>query len=253
MRGAQHAQREVVVAAQDRRHRRIPGEVPADRVAAAGSPTALHGRGFGRTGLLQRLPPALGTGAGASGGGGDGHVVHGLVAQGQQMPGHPVGGLAVVGPHPWQVTGGRVDRGLDHAHHRDPGGDRLQSPDAGRVVGDHDQPTAHVGGTLHLRGDGGLLGRFEDAYAHRVGGGTRRLLDAPEDRGVPVVGGVGGEHGHGPVASAGQGERGGVAPETQLVDDGEHPLAGRLPHARVAVDHPGERSGRRPRRPRRHS
>jgi hypothetical protein len=93
---AQQAQRHVVVGAEHGGHLGPPGQLQADLVAGPGRPVAGQHLGLLGAGLGQGLRPAAGPLPGVQPGAGPAHVVHGAVAEVEQVAGGPGGARGVV-------------------------------------------------------------------------------------------------------------------------------------------------------------
>ncbi|SDE02010.1 hypothetical protein SAMN05216270_1114 [Glycomyces harbinensis] len=237
VRGGQDAEREVVVAAQDRGDVRVGDQSERGLERRAHGPSGGDDGGRLDPGLVQRRGPA-GLAAGL---GGDGEVVDRGVAHVEQIPGGAGGDGAVV------ERDEPVGRGLLDAEVLAAGGDggvrlglleRLHGLGGGLVVGDDDGRGAVVREAGQDVGLGvGLVG-VQDRDEDGESGGPGGVFDAAEGLGGAVEGGVGGEDGDRPQGAAGEGARRAVGPVAQLGDGGLHFRAGGVGDHRRVVDDP---------------
>lgn len=244
MQGAQHAERQVVVAAQDGGDRRVPGQLQPGVVAGCRVPSlpARFGRCDAR--LAQRLPPPRRSGGGAAhvrGRGGDRHVVDGGMPQAEQVGGRLLGGDVVVHPDRGAARDAAAEGVLGRRRAQHACRDPVQRRDADPVVADHQQSPAAVDGGGHRAVYAALGVRVEHADPHREPRCPRRLLHALQGRRIAVEGGVGRQHGHRANLAARQCHRGGTASEAEFGDRGVHAVPGLRLDARMIVDHPGDR------------
>jgi hypothetical protein len=235
VRGVEHPEGEVVVAAEDRGHRAVGDEGGCGLGRGAHGPSGVDDLGCFDPGVGEGVGPAVL----AAGLRRDGEVVHGLVPHGEQVSGGASGDGAVV------ERDAPVGRVRLRSQVLAAGGDRrarllapqhLHGVRGGLVVGDDDgggavvrEPAEDVGVRVRLVG-------VQDRDEDREPGGPGSVLDAAEGLGGPVQGGVGGEDGDRPQGAAGEGARRPVGPVAQLVDRGLDPDAGGLGDPGCIVD-----------------
>jgi hypothetical protein len=239
--GPDHADREVVVAAQDRGDLRVGCESATGLVTRTGMPSRLHGFGDGHARLLQGHPPARRPLGDVVRRWRYGDVVHGLVAQAEQETGGVTGGLPVIYPGPGLPLSLIADGGLHGRHHRHASGDRGQGPGARPVEGEHDEGATWFHRTVHgVRDDVFVIG-LHDPDADREPGRAGRLLDPPQDGRLAVQRRVGGQDRDGLDRPARQRAGRPVRPEAEILDGGQDEFPGRVLHPRMLVYHPGDR------------
>ena len=237
VRGVQDAEREIVVAAEDRGDVRVGDQFERGLVRRGDRPS----RGDDRRLLDPRFGQRRGPADLAAGLGGDGEVVDRLVSHVEQVL-RGAGGDGAVVERDEPVGGGLLDAEVLAA-----GGDggvrlvlleRLHGLGGGVVVRDDDGRGAVVREPGQDVGLGVRLVGVEDRDEDGEPGGPGGVLDAAEGLGGPVEGGVGGENGDRPHGAAGEGARRAVGPVAQLADRGLHFGSGGVGDHRRVVDDP---------------
>jgi hypothetical protein len=135
------------------------------------------------------------------------------------------------------VAQGAVD-GHDREQRRQPN----EGVDRRGLGGDHHDPVdTLVPQLVGSVGDRRLVEPGQAGDAHEVAGRAGRVLDAGHDAGRAEQRGVEADHPEHPGPPGGQGARGEVTAVSQLLDGGQDGDLGARRHARVLVEHPGDR------------